>query len=94
MLISAKLGADFSRGCAHPATRLRILATHPPIRELTLANTDRLIGRHEALNHKLAYVVVVEVVYAVDVLQPAVPAPSTTVNGRPSAKLARQAANC
>jgi hypothetical protein len=29
MLVSSKPGADFSRGCALPATRARISATHP-----------------------------------------------------------------
>ena len=29
MLVPTKLDADFSRGCAHPATRLPIFATHP-----------------------------------------------------------------
>jgi hypothetical protein len=29
MLVSVELGADFSAGCAHPAMRPRIPATHP-----------------------------------------------------------------
>src|SRR5918995_4464512 len=40
MLASLKPGVDFSKGCAHPATRPRISTTHPHrliIRELTLA---------------------------------------------------------
>jgi len=29
MLVTVKLGADFSRGCAHPAMPALISATHP-----------------------------------------------------------------
>src|SRR5829696_4029036 len=32
MLVTVKLGADFSRGCAHPAMQPPISATHPPPR--------------------------------------------------------------
>jgi hypothetical protein len=41
MLVSSKPGADFSRGCAHPATPPRISTTHPPpIRESSPANAS------------------------------------------------------
>jgi hypothetical protein len=42
MLVSLKFGADFSRGCAHPATRPLISMTHPhslTIRESSLGDT-------------------------------------------------------
>jgi hypothetical protein len=43
MLAPAKLGADFSRGCAGKSIGLAFLVTHPrpSIRELTMGDTPR-----------------------------------------------------
>jgi hypothetical protein len=43
MLVTVKLGADFSNGCALPVIALTFLLTHPPrtLRELTSASTTR-----------------------------------------------------
>jgi hypothetical protein len=50
MLVSSKSGADFSRGCAHPARRARISATHP---HLSARKNRSPIGRAPARRRSL-----------------------------------------
>src|SRR5215212_158451 len=40
MLVSMKLGADFSRGCAHPAMQPPISATHPPLLDSRISSPE------------------------------------------------------